>query len=122
MLVSRSVVGLLLLAALSVMPGCSTDGGEGDLPLDRPSQIAALTANLAAGAASYETNCLVCHAKDGKGDSGPNLVSGTAAALPTKAMASVILNGKGSMGAYDSLTNQEVADIIGHVMTTLAGN
>ncbi|MEQ1504815.1 MAG: cytochrome c [Myxococcota bacterium] len=78
---------------------------------DRATAIADLTGDAEAGGVLYAQNCATCHADDGSGGSGPAL-GGEDDAVE---MADVILSGSEEMPAFDTLSDQEIADIIAWV-------
>jgi cytochrome c551 len=100
----RKVFGLMVLMGVV---GCSGDDGEAQT---RDEIILSLTPDLVAGETGYVDNCSACHAADGSGGVGPNLV-GVGADTTVNAM----LNPPGGMNDYSNLTDQEIADIAGYV-------
>ena len=86
------------------LAGCAT----GDSRVDT---ILGLGGDAANGGTVYAANCAGCHGADATGGSGPNIAGDT----EVDEMASVILNGEEEMPAFDTLTDQEIADIIAWV-------
>ena len=78
-----------------------------------------LTGDAANGDTLYQANCASCHASDGTGGSGPNI---TGEIEETGELTDIILNGEGDMpGFADSLSDQDVADIIAFLQTISTG-
>ncbi len=99
----------VLLACLFLV-ACST----GDEDVDA---ILALTGDQVAGEQVYLDNCATCHLDDGSGDVGPSLIDH----VPhhdDSILVETILNGKGGMPAFDTLTDQEVADVLSYLRAT----
>lgn len=99
-----------VMAALAI--GCSGDAGDGGEPLTREEQILSLSADVASGEALYGTNCEVCHGVGGAGGVGPTLVGKDAPTVVTS-----MLEPPSGMTAFESLEDQEIADIAGYVET-----
>lgn len=91
---------------LGLLTAC--DGGEDDgtTPDDRTAAILALTGDAAAGQGPYDAQCALCHAADGSGGTGPAI-----AGAPVEEVVEAMLYPEGTMPAYDSLGDQEIADI-----------
>lgn len=86
-------------------------------PDPRIAEIEAIDGNAAFGSEVYVTHCASCHADDGSGGTGPDL---TAHGDHSEAeIISYVLNGKGiGMPAFaDTLSNQEIADVVAHLET-----
>lgn len=89
-------------------------GCEGDKPAggdDRIATILSLTGDPAAGQGIYDSYCTTCHGADAKGGVGPDL---TVIEDPEQ-LVTVILEGKGSMTAYDSLLDQDIANCLAYI-------
>lgn len=121
----RFIATSLFVAMMALtLVACSSDddaGGGDSSATTRQSKIAALTGDQTAGKAKYEMNCGGCHKVDGTGNTGPNIISGAIAELSVEAVAAVIINGKGTMPAYGSMTDQEIANTVAYVKGQLAG-
>ena len=118
----RRLAVLLLTACLALtLAACSSDDGDDGGSSTRPTSIAALTGDQTAGKATYDTTCSGCHKADGTGNIGPDLISDAKASLSVTAMATVVIDGKGTMPAYGTLTDQEIANTIAYVKGQLAG-
>lgn len=90
---------------------------EPDPEPTRTEDILALTGDAVAGETVYTNNCTGCHGADGTGVTGPDLT----AYLPNATdedFIDVVLNGQGVMGAFDSLADQDIADLTTYVTTT----
>jgi cytochrome c oxidase cbb3-type subunit 3 len=83
----------------------------------RVGDIAGLDGDATAGAALYETNCQACHGADARsGSAGENLADEVGGEQDE--FIQVILDGKdnGAMPAFaDTLSDQEIADILAHI-------
>ena len=78
----------------------------------REQAILDLTGDVAAGATLYAGNCATCHAADGTGGSGPDLV---AAQPSSDKVVSLVLYGEDAMPSFADLSDQEIADIVAFV-------
>lgn len=110
----RSIYVLCTSMTLAAAIGCGSDDTDGTPAADsRAATIAALTPNVANGDTLYGTNCSTCHGTDGKsGTSGKNIAS---AAVNDKLGAiEQIITGGGGMSSFSSLSDQQIADIVGH--------
>ncbi|MEZ4239943.1 MAG: cytochrome c [Myxococcota bacterium] len=88
----------------------TTSTGDARIPT-----ILGLTADPTAGGETYAQICAACHGLDGTGTvSGPDLTR-ELQHLDDEQVIGIVLNGKGNMDAYDSLTNQQIADVVGYV-------
>jgi mono/diheme cytochrome c family protein len=117
-------VSLLVAVMALSMAACSSDDGSdgGDSgTATRAGKVAALTGDQTAGKTTYEAQCGGCHKADGTGNNGPNIISGTKAALSVTAVATAIIDGKGSMPAFNTLSDQEIANTVAYVQGQLAG-
>ncbi|MEZ4238418.1 MAG: cytochrome c [Myxococcota bacterium] len=94
---------------LVLLVGCDPVGmgGEGD----RVDAILALEGDPATGETQYVANCADCHASDGTGASGPALVGYDDAAE----FVEVVIDGEGSMPAFGSLRDEDIADMWAYV-------
>lgn len=82
----------------------------------RVSPIAALTPNLTNGKTVYTANCASCHGSDGKGTGGTEKKNVASIAATNKTTAiDQTLNGGDGMSAYDSLSDQQIADVVGYL-------
>lgn len=76
--------------------------------------IAKLTANAGAGKVAWTKSCASCHASDGTGQSGvaPDL---TKTPISDASFIGVVLNGESTMPAFkETLSNQNIADLLAH--------
>lgn len=100
----KALLATLLTATLWA---CGSSSGDSD----RAATISALTGNAADGKANYESTCATCHGSDGKsGSEGRNITS-----VSKDEAIDQILNGGGSMPAYDDFSDQEIADLAAYV-------
>lgn len=102
------VVLLGLAACAGDTDGTTKTGDTG--ATDRATTILALTGDAVAGDALYQSNCAGCHGTDGAGVSGPD-IRGVQAETSVAAM----LTPPSSMPAFDTLADQEIADIAAFV-------
>lgn len=73
-----------------------------------------IVGDATAGATVFADNCASCHAADGTGGSGPDLTGMTDEAE----IEEYVVNGDGGMPAFgDTLSEQEIADVVAHVLT-----
>lgn len=103
----------LLVAALLV--GCADKGGD-DTAGDRIADVLALTGDEANGEALF-ADCTGCHGSDGSGGSGPSLVE----EVPEKSSEEIleyVIYGEDDMPAFDSWTDQELADLLAYLRAT----
>jgi mono/diheme cytochrome c family protein len=98
-----------MLFALTLL-ACSGGGTESD-PV---AAITALTGDTASGETLFSSNCASCHGAAGEGVSAPAI-----AGLDfTDGDISLVLNGEDGMPAFgESLSDQDIADIIAYVGT-----
>ena len=96
----------LTILTLSFLSACG--------PSDRAISLAEIDGVAADGKALYDANCASCHGMTARGGSGPNLVK-ELAEHDDADMIEVILTGDGSMPPYDSLEDQEIADIMAYI-------
>ncbi len=101
---SNVLFGLILMST-----GCGDDHANTDSP--RIDEILTLTGNATNGQVVYEVSCQGCHGVDTNGgQGGPSLDHGREHSA--KSNVATILEGQGNMPAFDSLTNQEIADVV----------
>ncbi len=101
----------MILTALLMACGDKSDDTSGD----RVSTITALSGDSTSGEALYTSNCSGCHAADGSGGAGPALMGD----LPdAEEIAETVINGKESMPSFDSLSDQDIADVIAYLQAT----
>ena len=81
---------------------------------DRAVAISELSGDAEAGAPLYSENCSRCHGATAQGGSGPNLVSHIKDHDEAEVI-DVILEGSGGMPSFNSLGDQQIADIIAHI-------
>jgi mono/diheme cytochrome c family protein len=88
-------------------------GGVGCGSSARVDTIQGLTGTVSSGQTVYETHCKSCH-----GATGTQMANaaGEAKSNPAEAL-EVILNGEDSMPAFDSLSDQELADLLTYLKT-----
>lgn len=101
-------LGSLLLAVSLLVGtfGCSSSSS-------RTTTIAALKGDAVAGKTIYTSNCSTCHGADAKtGTAGKNI----AAEDSTGAYAQIV-SGGGGMPAFDSLSDQDIANVWAYVQT-----
>lgn len=98
---------VLLSLTLLALAACS---GDDEGTANRTDDILALTGDTAAGQSSYDSNCASCHAADGSGGTGP-AIAGAAGEEVVEAM----LFPEGAMPSFESMGDQEIADIAAYV-------
>jgi len=104
------LTALVSLSLLAVLAACD---GEAD---PRIAEIEALTGDATAGANVFSANCASCHGADGTGGSGPDLTAHSDHSR--EEIIALVFGGEGLMPAFkDTLENQEIADVVEHVMT-----
>ncbi len=125
MMMLRKMPALLLVGALA-LTGCDDgDGDDGDGGGtggdDRAATILGLEGDASAGMNTFGANtCGVdaCHGADGvSGMAMPTLETSVAASTDEQ-IVNTFLNGKGSMPAQSSLSDQELADLLAYVTDT----
>ena len=104
----RKVLGLALLA----MMACGQKASDPQ----RVDDILALTGDEASGQVVYDNNCPGCHGINGEGGSGPSMTN--AVRIGDAAIVDVVLSGKESMPAFDTLADQDIADLLAHILAT----
>lgn len=117
----RMMPALFLAGSLALATGCDgggEDGGDGGSGGDdRASVILGLDGDAAAGANVFSTagcNIEACHGADGETGSAPSLSSLVSAAMDDRLVDS-LLNGRGSMPAQSSLSDQQLADVLAYL-------
>lgn len=103
------MTGLLLMGAVAA--GCGGTATDG-----RDTAVAALTADTAAGKTVFTTNCAVCHGSDAKSGTARENLPSTAKNQFSVAVGTII-NGTSGMPSFSSLTNQDIANVIGYLKT-----
>ncbi|MEL6343228.1 MAG: cytochrome c [Myxococcota bacterium] len=119
---------VILMTALALLVACDGDdkdtsstggdsGSSGNGETTRTEDILALTGDASSGAPVYTTNCQGCHAEDGSGTVGPALsgADGKVNTLTDEQIVDAILNGVGTMPAYEFLSDQEAADLLAYL-------
>jgi cytochrome c551 len=89
---------------------------NGGASSDRVAGILDLAGDSASGEAVYSSNCASCHGANGQGGSGPAMSNVTG--LSDDRMVQTILDGKESMPPFDSLPDQDIADLVEYIFTT----
>lgn len=84
---------------------------------ERVATILGLTGDPTAGEATYTAICAACHAADGTGVAPNPALTDRIPTLTDDQVVTTILEGKGNMDAYDTLVNQEIADVAAYVIT-----
>jgi mono/diheme cytochrome c family protein len=100
----RSVHGALLAVLYAACDGAQVEG-------DRVDAILALEGDPVAGEAQYQANCATCHASDGSGGSGPAIAGWD----DPPEFVEVVVGGDGTMPAFGSLLDQDIADMLAFV-------
>jgi mono/diheme cytochrome c family protein len=98
----RLVLAVVLLGTVAC--------GEKSSDPDRVTAILDLTGDSANGELVYADNCATCHGLNGEGGSGPSMAS--AVGEGDQEIVDVILSGEDSMPAFDSLPDQDIADVL----------
>ena len=107
---TRLLFALISVAAL--VAGC--DSGK------QVDDILALTGDATNGATVFSANCASCHGADGKGGSGPNLLSEVGEEQAE--FVDTIIGGEDVMPAFgDTLSDQEIADVLAWLEEQAAG-
>jgi len=84
-------------------------------PEIRALAIAGLDGDRAEGEGVFTAQCKACHGADATGlDSAANLIEVTPN-MTDEAFATVLLSGKGAMPAWDSLSNETLADVMAYI-------
>ncbi len=107
----RTSLLCLWIGTTTILSGC---GGGSSADADRVSTIAALSGDAASGKSVYEANCVDCHGANGRAGSASVDVASSAKNNANGAI-SQILEGGGGMQAFDSLADQEIADVVAYL-------
>lgn len=102
----------LLLAA------CGGSDNTATADANRTQAILSLTADVSAGATSYTSRCASCHGSDGKSGSANRNVASVASQNASEAV-SILQTGEDEMPSFSSLSDQELANIVGYLRTLL---
>lgn len=89
-----------------VLVGCGSSA--------RVTTIQALTADTSSGQSLYASKCASCHGTNGSGGSAGKNVTGVTKSDSTAAI-DQILNGGDGMSSFSSLSDQNIADIVGYI-------
>lgn len=107
------------ITILFTLFSAACDGGK------QVDDILALEGDAENGALVWADNCAACHAADGTGGQGPDLVSllvNNGAEEEHPDFTEMILGGEGDMPSFaDTLTDQEIADILAWLDEQAAG-
>ena len=99
------------LLVVTMLAACSAD--------PRVAEIEAIAGDAVTGEPLYIDNCSTCHGVDGLGGTVDHAIvessDGHGHSHGDGQIIRRILNGGGGMPAFDSLSNQEIADIIAHL-------
>jgi mono/diheme cytochrome c family protein len=106
--VARWALWVVCLAAMGC-DGGGKDTGDGD----RVSTILALEGDPAAGQGAYESQCSACHGASGEGGVGPALTG--VDADPETTITQILEGGEG-MQPYDTLPDQDIANIYAYMV------
>ncbi len=106
------------LALVTLLAGCPPEEEPTPTaPADRVSAILDLQGDATAGETVYADNCASCHGADGTGQGEfPGIVGEVGEGNESEVLA-VVLNGQGNMPAFDSLSDQELADLLAFLAT-----
>jgi mono/diheme cytochrome c family protein len=102
----RGVIGGAVLATLAGCDGQQVEPG-------RVEAILALEGDPVLGQAQYEVNCATCHGQEAQGGSGPTIRGYEDA----EGFVVVVIDGKGDMGSFASLLDQDIADLLAFVQS-----
>lgn len=91
-------------------PGTNSTGAE------RVATILALEPDSTSGAQTYSMYCAACHGVDGSGLKGNPALTDRVPSLSADEIVTTLLEGKGNMDSYKSLKNQDIANVLDHVM------
>lgn len=110
---------LALISAL-LLPACDDDGGgSGNARVD---DILALEGDAAAGQQTFVSVCGVptCHGADGNTPGTPETatLSSQVPGMSEAEIATVMVEGKGTMPSQGHLTDQQLADVLAYVLDT----
>lgn len=106
--------GLAVAVALLAI-GCGDKGD--DTASARVDDILALSGDEASGASVYTGSCSGCHGTNGEGLTGPAMAD-VVSDNSDEEIVSVVLSGTGSMPAFDSLADQDIADLLAYITNT----
>lgn len=103
------------------MSACEGGGGSCDASqMDRVDAILMLSSDAAAAQTSFASSCGVssCHGSNGDSGPAPDLSSETADLDDTDLLC-LALNGTGGMPPQDGLSDQQLADVLEYIRTSL---
>ncbi len=100
---------LVAFAFAFTIAACDKADGETDEPT-RVDDVMALTGNATDGQAVFDARCMNCHPADGTAGSGPSL-SDAVPNLSEADIATIVIDGQGSMPSASDLEDQEIADV-----------
>ena len=104
----RMAMGIALLA----MAACGQKASDPQ----RVDDILALDGDPVAGEVVYGDNCSGCHGANGEGGSGPTMSS--VAKNSEAGIINVVLSGEESMPSFDTLPDQDIADVVAYIVET----
>jgi mono/diheme cytochrome c family protein len=106
------------LAALLALTACGSAGGT-DAGSTRTDTLGALTGDATAGKTVFDANCASCHKVDGTGTP-PNFpaLASSAKTWTKPQFFTILLEGKGLMASYKTLSDQQLANVVEYVRTT----
>lgn len=115
---SRTALPVLLAATFTmVAAACGSEA-----PPHRAEGVVGLTGDQVAGKTLFEDNCAGCHVQVGEKMLGPDLSKPPRSDLSALTMATVIIDGQGTMNAFAAdLTDQQIADVVAYVKGEFAG-
>ena len=102
----RAWLGLL---GLLVVVGCDQDPEDTDVEPDRVDTILGLTGDTTNGESVWNAQCVSCH-------DGQEAAFGD---LPSETVADAVLEGPGGMPDLSGLPDQDIADVIAYLESTL---
>ena len=116
-MIRRTIPGSLVLAVACglLVFACSTSCSSASSSA-RASSIESLTADASSGQSLYASNCASCHGSNGASGSANKNVASVAKNQPTTAIDQILGGGDG-MASFSSLSDQEIADIVGYLKT-----
>lgn len=108
---------VLVLTSALLVPACDDDGGTGNARVD---QILKLDGDPAAGRQTFVAVCGVstCHGADGNTPGTPETatLSSQIPGMTEAEIATVMVEGKGTMPSQEHLDNQALADVLAFVL------